>query len=180
MRHFLVLTVFSLLGACGATAQGPQGVYVPNQQSEFALGYTFVRFYEVPHILPSENGFTLSGAYYLRDWLAAEAEFTDLFGNQGSETSQLLFLGAGPRFRWPASQMIQLWVHGLIGDAHFTLDTPYGGKSALAYKGGGGVDFSFRDHSRVVYRMALDVIGTRFFGTYQYSPEATAGLVLKF
>lgn len=179
MRQLALLIVLCLLAVSGAAAQGPQGAYVANQQSEVALSYTFVRFYEVPHTLPSENGFTLSGAYYPRDWLAADVEFTAAFGNQDRKTSQLLFFGAGPRFRWPASQVVQLWVHGLIGDAHFAPKTPYGGESTLGYKGGGGIDFAFR-HNRVAYRIAADVIGTRFFGTYQYSPQASAGIVLKF
>jgi hypothetical protein len=67
----------------------------------------------------------------------------------------------------------------LIGSAHFTPKTPYGGESALAYKAGGGIDFSFR-HSRLAYRVSVDVIGTRFFGTYQYSPQTSAGIVLRF
>lgn len=179
MRQIVVLMVLYLLGACSAAAQGPQGVYAENQQSEIALTYTFVRFYEVPHTLPSENGFTLSGAYYPREWVAADVEFMGAFGNQNGEASQLLFFGGGPRFRWPASHVVQLWVHGLLGDAHFTPKTPYGSESAFAYEGGGGIDFAFH-HNRLAYRVAADVIGTRFFGTYQYSPQASAGIVLKF
>ncbi|HEX5424064.1 MAG TPA: hypothetical protein VFW94_10980 [Candidatus Acidoferrales bacterium] len=179
MPRFAVFIALSLFGAFSAAAQGPQGVYAPNQRSEVALTYTFVRFYEVPHTLPNENGFTLSGAYYPREWVGADLELTGAFGNQNDEASQLFFFGAGPRLRWPASDMIQLWVHGLIGDAHFTPKTPYGSESAFAYKGGGGIDLAFR-HSRIAYRIAADVVGTRFFGTYQYSPQVSAGIVFKF
>lgn len=160
-------------------AQGIQGVHPGNGQSEIGLTYTYVRFYEAPHTLPNENGFTLSGAYYPREWVAADLEFAGGFGNQAGESSQLFFFGAGPRFRWPGSRAVQLWVHGLIGYTHFTPQTPYGSESALGYEAGGGIDLKARNR-RVAYRVAADLMSTRFFGTYQYSPKVSAGIVFRF
>jgi hypothetical protein len=144
-----------------------------------ALTYTFVRFYEIPQTLPDEHGFTVSGAYYPRKWIAANLEFTGGFGKQAGESSQLFFFGAGPQFRWPASDNMELWVHGLLGYAHFAPQTPYGSESAFGYEAGGGIDLHARNR-RVAYRLAADATGTRFFGTYQCSPKLSAGIVFRF
>ncbi len=39
----------------------------------------------------------------------------------------------------------------------------------------GAIHFAFH-HSRVAYRIAADLVVTRFFGTYQYSPKCPPGL----
>jgi hypothetical protein len=179
MRQLAFLIGLSLLGACDATAQGLQGVHPETRQWEVGVGYALVRFYEVPQTTTNNNGFTFSGVYYGRKWLGADIEFTDTFGTQAGESSQLLFTGGGPRFRSPTYKTLQLWVHGLVGYSRLTPRTPYGGESALGYEAGGGIDL-VPHHSRVAYRLAADMIGTRFFGTYQYSPKVSAGVVFRF
>jgi hypothetical protein len=133
----------------------------------------------VPNTITNNNGFTLSGAYYLRKWVAADFELTDGIGTQAGQRSQILFTGGGARLRWPTSSPLEFWVHALVGDSYLTPKTAYGSQSALGYEGGAGVDL--RHHrSRIVYRLSADIVGTRFFGTYQYSPKVSAGVVFKF
>ena len=143
------------------------------------MGYTFFRFYEVPSTTPNFNGITFSGAYYMRKWVAADAEVTDSFRTQAGQNSQLLFAGGGVRFCYPASRALRLWVHGLAGHSHFTPKTAYGSESALGFEAGAGIDLRYR-HSPFALRLSADMVGTRFFGTTQYSPKATVGVVYRF
>lgn len=165
----------------GKPADPPQGVYGvrENYSWQAYLGYTYVRFYEVPGITLNKSGFNYSLVCYLKNWIGADGEFVATFGSQSGTSSHLLLGMGGARFRWVASRGLEFWAHGLAGAADFTPQTPYGGQSALGYEAGGGIDINTR-HRRWTYRVAADMVGTRFFGTYQYSPKISAGLVFKF
>jgi hypothetical protein len=146
---------------------------------QLSLGYTFLRFYEVPGITKNLNGFSYSMQYYFRPWIAADGEFLADFGSQFGTSSHFVFVGGGGRGRWQAPRGIDLWAHALAGYAHLTPQTAFGGQGAPAYIVGGGVDINAH-HQRWAYRFQVDMVGTTFFGTYQFSPAATAGLVFKF
>jgi hypothetical protein len=55
----------------------------------------------------------------------------------------------------------------------------YGGQSAFAYEAGGGVDINIH-HQRWAVRAQADLVGTRFFSTYQYSPKIAFGVVYRY
>jgi hypothetical protein len=165
-----------------APAEPPQGVYGVFQNFDWQAyaGYTFFRFYEVPNITQNMNGFNFSVAYYPRGgWVAAEGEFVAAFGSQAGVTSKFVLGMGGARFRWSAPRAVEVWVHGLAGGSHFTPQTAFGGQSAFGYEVGGGVDVNAHHH-RMAYRLQGDMVGTRYFGTYQYSPKISAGIVYKF
>jgi hypothetical protein len=67
----------------------------------------------------------------------------------------------------------------LFGYAHETPQTIFGSTSALAYTLGGGIDIGARNR-RFAYRISADMVGSRFFSTYQYSPKISVGIVYKF
>lgn len=160
----------------------PQGVYGVFQSFDWQAyaGYTFLRFYEVPNITQNLNGFNVSMAYYPQGgWIAADGELVAAFGSQAGVMSKFVQGMGGVRFRWSAPRALELWVHGLAGGSHFTPQTPYGGQSAFGYEVGGGVDLQGHHH-RIAYRLQADMVGTRYFGTYQYSPKISAGIVYKF
>lgn len=168
--------------AASAPAEPPQGVYGVFQNFDWQAyaGYTYLRFYEVPNVTQNMNGFNFSMAYYPRGgWIAADGEFVAVFGSQAGVTSNFVLGMGGARFRWSAPRAVEVWVHGLAGGSHLTPQTPYGSQSAFGYELGGGVDVNARQH-RVAYRLQGDVVGTRYFGTYQYSPKISAGIVYKF
>ncbi|MFZ3217118.1 MAG: hypothetical protein WA192_13765 [Candidatus Acidiferrales bacterium] len=142
------------------------------------LGYTFLRFYELPNITENTNGFNYSMVYYFKDWFGLDGEFAATHGTQDSVSSWFLFGGGGPRFRWSARKGIEIWAHALVGYSHFTPQTPAGNQHALAYEFGGGVDLPFKP--RWAIRVEADAMGTQYFNTYQYSPKASAGVVFKF
>jgi hypothetical protein len=179
MKHFAALCGLIALFAFGARAQGVQGVFVPTS-GEAYVGYTFMRFYALPNATLNMNGFDASVAYYLRaGWFAPEGELTGVFGSQAGANSTLVLGMGGGRARWNIRSGTEFWVHALAGGAHLTPQSPYGGEGAFAYEGGGGVDIGSR-HQRIAYRLEGDIVGTRFFGVYQYSPKISAGIVFKF
>jgi hypothetical protein len=158
--------------------QGVQGVF-PSHNWQAYVGYTYLRFYEVTNHTVNENGFNLSAAYYFKDWIAADGELVTAFGSYSGATSTFVSGAGGVRLRWSMQRGPELWLHALVGGAHATPKTPYGSEDAFAYEGGGGIDINSR-HSRLAYRLQADIVGTRFFSTYQYSPKISAGIVYKF
>ncbi len=144
-----------------------------------SISYTFFRFYETRGVQENMNGFNYSMVYYFLNWLGADGEFLAAFGSQTGTSSHFLFGGGGPRFRWSGPRGLELWGHGLVGYSHFTPQTPLGGQSAFAYELGGGVDLTLRNR-HWAYRAEGDVIGSRFFNTYQFSPTFSGGIVFKF
>jgi hypothetical protein len=158
--------------------QGVQGVYVNYNWQAYA-GYTFFRFYEVPGTQLDTNGFNLSMQYYFTNWFGLDGEFAATDTRQSHTNGWFLFGGGGPRFRWSGPRGLELWGHVLVGYSHFTPQTPFGSQDAFAYEAGGGGDINIR-RSRWALRLGADMVASHYFGTYQYSPKAFAGVVYKF
>jgi hypothetical protein len=159
----------------------PQGVYgvFQNFNWQAYMGYTFVRFTELPGAALNENGFNYSIVYYFKNWVGADGEFVATFGSQSGSASRFLVGAGGPRFRLSSSRGVEFWAHALVGASHFTPQTAYGKETALGYEVGGGIDISAH-HRRWAYRVEADAVGTQFFSTYQISPKLSAGVVFKF
>jgi hypothetical protein len=159
----------------------PQGVYgvFPNYHWQAYAGYTYLRFYEIPNVAGNTDGFNFSVAYYAKDWLAADGEVMATFGSQGGTSTTLVSEMGGVRVRWPSGGRLDVWVHALAGGSHFSPKTVFGGQEAFGYEAGGGVDFS-PHHRRLGYRLQADMVGTHYFGTFQYSPKVSFGVVYKF
>ena len=143
------------------------------------LGYTFTRFYEAPHMIKSLNGFDSSVSYYLKPWIGADGSLFVGFGNQAGSAARLAFGGGGLRARWAAPRGLELWAHGLAGRTHYVPQTAFGPQGAFGYEVGLGVDATGH-RQRIAYRLELDMLGSKFFGTYQLSPKASIGIVYKF
>ncbi|MBZ5500748.1 MAG: hypothetical protein LAN59_00715 [Acidobacteriia bacterium] len=146
-----------------------------------SAGYTFLRFYEIPSLTQEMNGLNLSLVYY-RQGGSAGGDVEMIVGQGGPQqgyTSKFASVMGGLRYRFALSRKVEWWVHGMAGTAHFLPQTPWSSQWAFAYAGGGGVDFNAHRH-RIAYRISADMIGTRFFGTYQYSPKVSVGIVYKF
>lgn len=170
--------------AAPSPAEPPQVVYgvKPNYDFQAYLGYTFLRFYEVPGTKINTNGFNYSIVYYpdrFHGWLGADGEFVLTFGSQFNEKARFLLGMGGARVRWAAPRNIEVWGHALLGGSHYVPQTSYGSQSAFGYELGGGVDINTHN-SRWAYRVSGDVVGTRYFNTYQFSPKISAGIVYKF
>ncbi len=158
---------------------GVQSVYQKYSFQAYA-GYTFVRFYAFPGTEANRNGFDISMSYFLRGGIwGVEGALTTTFGSIANETSDFVLVGGGPRVRWSGPRGIELWAHGLVGDAHFGPRIPNFNQDALAYELGGGVDINAH-FQRFAYRVEADMIGSRFYNTSQYSPKFSVGIVYKF
>jgi hypothetical protein len=163
-----------------APAPKPQDVtsVYENYAWQAYLGYSFMRFYELPNITKNTNGYNFSLVYYIKDHLGIDGEFQGDHLSQGGTGGWFLFAGGGARFRWALPRNMEIWAHGLGGWSHFTPQTAAGNRQSPAFEAGGGLDIAFR--SRLSLRFAADCVGTYYFGTYQFSPKGSAGIVFKF
>jgi hypothetical protein len=161
-----------------AEPQAVQGVFEKYSYDVYG-GYTFFRLYEVPGVETNMNGVNGSFVYWYRDRIGPDAEVFATYGSQPGQNSWLVFYGLGPRVRWIKPKGIDLWVHALAGGIYMTPQTPYGGQSAFAGVFGGGVDLNGH-HRHMAIRIAVDGVATHFFGTFQFSPKFSAGIVYKF
>jgi hypothetical protein len=161
-----------------AEPQTVQGVFEKYSYDVYG-GYTFFRFYEVPGVQSNMNGVNGSFVYWYRDRIGPDAEVFASYGSQPGQNSWFAFYGIGPRVRWIKPKGIDLWVHALVGGVYITPQTPYGGQAAFAGLLGGGVDLNGH-HRHMAVRIAIDGIATHYFGTAQFSPKLSAGIVYKF
>lgn len=159
--------------------QGVYGVF-ENYEWQASVGYTFFRFYEVPGTIVETNGLDFSMVYYpgFRR-IGADGEMVATFGSQSGTTAKFAAAMGGVRYRFGISRKSEIWIHGLAGGAHFLPQTALGSQSAFGYEAGVGMDFNLH-RSRLAYRIQADVLGTRFFHTYQYSPKISAGIVFRY
>jgi len=175
-------TAPSSSSADAGAAAPPQVVFGirPTYQFEAYVGYTFIRFYEVPGTTVNTNGFNYSIVYWPKDWIGADGEFVLTLGDQYPYQARFLLGMGGARVRWkPFRENIDLWAHGLAGATHFTPQTAYGSQGAFAYELGGGVDLN-TGHLRYAIRAGADMVGTRYFNTNQFSPKISIGFVYRF
>ncbi len=143
------------------------------------VGYEYLRFYEVPAITKNSNGFMYSMVYYLKDWIGLDGELNATHLSQYNTGGWFLLGAGGPRFRWSAPRGLEVWGHVMGGYSHFKPETSFGADHAPAFEVGGGVDIAAH-RGRLSYRVEADMVGTRYFSTYQYSPKVSAGVVFKF
>jgi hypothetical protein len=165
-----------------AAAEPPQVVIGIRENYPFQLyvGYTFLRFYEVPGRTVNTNGFNYSVVYYPKGWIGADGEFVLTLGDQYPYRAAFLLGMGGARVRWkPFQRNIEVWAHGLLGGSHFVPQTSYGGQGAFAYELGGGLDLN-TGSERYAIRAGADMVGTRYFNSNQFSPKISVGFVYKF
>jgi hypothetical protein len=171
----------SALGST-STDQEPPTVYGVFQNFNWQVsgGFTFFRFYVVPKVTENMAGLNLGMVYYPKGlWVGADGEFDGVWGNVLGQTSKFVLGMGGPRFRWAGPAGLEIWGHGLVGGSHFLPQTTFGKQEAFAYEAGGGVDINVHQR-RFAYRVEADMVGTRYFNTYQYSPKVAISFVYKF
>lgn len=161
-----------------ASPEEIKGVFGDYSTQVFA-GFTYFPFYKVPGTVENMPGADISMAYYLKYLVAADVEGFGTIGSNNGKTTHFVFFGAGPRVRYVTGRGPEFWAHALVGFAHSGPETVYINSTGFAFEAGGGVDFGM-PHRRWVYRVQGDMVGTRLFGTYQYSPKVAAGIVFKF
>src|SRR5579871_509841 len=162
----------------------PQGVYGvhPSYAWQISAGYTFMRLYLLPHHTLTMNGVNVGLSYFPGGgWIGADGQVIGLLWGSsifGDNAKGALAMG-GPRFRWIGPRNLELWGHALVGMGHELPQVSGRSQTAFAYEAGGGMDI-VPHGSRFAVRAEADMVGTRFFGTYQYSPQVSLGVVYKF
>lgn len=168
-----------------AQDQQPPSVYGVFRQYNWQAyaGYSFFRFYLVsrPNTIISMNGLDFGIVYFVPrfTWLGVEGQFIGEWGSYLGYSAKFAVGQGGVRYRWSAPRGVELWAHGLVGGTHFLPQTAYGGQGAFAYEAGVGADVGAH-HRRIAYRLELDMVGTRYFNTYQLSPRISVGVVFKY
>lgn len=160
----------------------PQGVYgvLQNYNWQAYVGFTHFVFYELPGVTGNLNGFNMSLAYYPHGGhFAGDGEFAAAFAPNSQVNTRIEMGLGGVRYRLQATPEIEIWAHGMVGGAKYLPQTPFGSEEAFAFAAGGGVDFS-PHHKRLGFRLQADMVGTRFFGTHQYNPKVSVGVIYKF
>jgi hypothetical protein len=170
----------SALALLPAPAPKPQDVtsVFENYAWQAYVGYSFMRFYELPSITKNTNGYNFGVVYYFTNHWGIDGEFQGTHLSQAGTGGWFLFGGGGARFRWALPRNMEIWAHGLAGWSHFTPQTAAGNQQAAAYELGGGLDIAFKP--RWSFRVSADAMATRYFDTYQFSPKGSAGIVFKF
>jgi len=171
------------LAASPADPQRPNvyGVF-QNYSLQIYAGYSFFRFYisSKPSLTENMNGLDFGGVYYPHaGWIGVEGQFLIEFGSLFKDSSKLALLSGGARFRWSAPRGAEIWGHALVSHAKFLPQTALGGQTAFGFVVGAGADLGSH-RSRFAIRVEGDLVGTRFFSTYQYSPRFAVGIVYKF
>lgn len=167
--------------ALSAPAASPQGVYGVLQSYNWQAyaGYTFLRFYEIPGVVDNMNGFNFSVVYYPHGGrIGVDGELAAAFASQSGLSTKFALGMGGARYRLPGTRGLNLWIHGLAGGSRFLPQTPFGNTDAFGFEVGGGIDLTPRG-KRLGYRLQADMVGTRYFGTHQYSPKISFGLVYR-
>jgi hypothetical protein len=152
----------------------------PQNTWEAYVGYTFLHFNIANGYSKNTNGLNLAVEYYPHagSW-GLDAESIATFGSAENQLLRLWTGMGGGRYRFAAPRGLEIWGHGLIGGAKFVPQTPLGGQTGFAFDLGGGVDVGAFNH-RLAFRFAGDLVATRFFGTEQYNPKLSAGVVFKY
>jgi len=171
--------------AADAPAQQQPTVYGVFQNYNWQIygGYSFMRLYVAskPSLVEDMSGLDLGIAYFLpkASWFGVEGQFVGEFGSLYGYESHFALGAGGARFRWSIPRGLVIWAHGMGGFSHLTPQTAFGGQTSWAYEVGGGLDIGAH-HRRLAYRVEADMVGTRYFGTYQDSPRISAGIVFKY
>jgi hypothetical protein len=160
--------------------QGPLGVF-RNYSWGFYGGYSFFRFYisSKPEAVSNMNGLDFGVVYYPHaGWIGIEGQGVFVFGSYLGDSSFALLSG-GARFRWSAPRDAEVWGHALVGYSKFIPQTAMGGQNAFGFEAGAGVDLGSH-RKRFAIRFEGDLVGTRYFSTYQFSPRFAAGIIYKY
>lgn len=145
---------------------------------QLGLGVSFERFRSSIYSA-SAVGTTTSLTYFLSDFLGVEGDVNTFFAPTiwQNEHIKLVNYGFGPKFEWRQPRW-EPWFHTLFGGTHALPQTADHGKNGFGVQLGGGADY--RLLPRLSARAEVDYVGTRLFGTWQNSGQATLSLVFHF
>ena len=192
MRHTVVGLALITLGVSAAAQQRPAQPAFATPRFDLSVGYNNIMANAPPAICNcfGLNGGYVSGSYFFKDWLGAEAEVSGSHANNISGLGQDLTLFsfmAGPRVTLPHHRLVPFGevlvggAHG--GDSYFPTGNSYTtSATSFAVSAGGGLDI------HLTQRLAVQAFDVQYLHTSL--PNGTsneqnqlmigAGLVLRF
>ena len=138
------------------------------------FGYSWTQFQAFDQNL---NGFQGSFTMFIHE-IGLEGQYIGELGSRDGYKSRLTFAGGGVHVRFRTTSKTQPWVHVLVGEAHYSPQTAFGGRDSFAWEAGLGIDYAFSRWISV--RAGGDAFGTQFFHDTQVNPIVHGGIVFNF
>lgn len=179
MKRIALIVCLASLCAISATAQRS------SQTEDRGTGEAYLGYQHTTGDI-GENGWNISGAKYLGDRFAGEADLAGQYGSSsllGVKVNQheysFLF---GPKVMFTTSdEKLTPWAHLLLGVAHQGFDSNIGANNAdssFAWALGGGVDYHITD--QIAARGKLDLYHTSYFSNGDSHARFGFGVVYTF
>ncbi len=139
---------------------------------EIYLGYSLLD----GDTLSKASGFEATLMGNVNDWLGLKADFSGNYRSEGPAHAHELNVLFGPQVSDHIDRL-NLFVHGLVGIAHFGGNGP--SDTGAAWVLGGGADYDL-NRSFAVRFAQLDYHGGHVFGATQKDFRFSAGLIFRF
>ncbi|HEV7521260.1 MAG TPA: outer membrane beta-barrel protein [Candidatus Angelobacter sp.] len=172
MRKILVLFTF-LFFAISGWSQTTRNMSHEGSSGDVFIGYSLLNGDTLSH----GSGWEAALTGNLRDWFGLKADLGGNYKSVGGLSAREYNIIFGPQISHRVNKF-NIFVHGLLGVAHFSTD---GGPSdtGAAWTLGGGVDYDL--NSNFAFRpIQLDYHGAHVFSTTQKDARYSVGLVYRF
>jgi opacity protein-like surface antigen len=167
----LILTIAVL--ALSATAFAQRARHQEGAGGDIYLGYSLLD----GDTLSKASGFEAALTGNFNDWFALKADFSANYQSADGVHGREFNLLFGPQVS-TGSDRLRIFGHGLIGLAHFSVDSGPSDTSA-GWVLGGGADWKLNDQFAVRFAQ-LDYHGAKIFNTTQKDLRFSAGVLFRF
>jgi hypothetical protein len=172
MHKILVLFTFLFFSISG-WSQTTHNMSHEGSSGDVFIGYSLLNGDTLSH----GSGWEAALTGNLRDWFGLKADLGGNYKSVGGLSAREYNIIFGPQISHRVNKF-NIFVHGLLGVAHFSTD---GGPSdtGAAWALGGGVDYDL--NSNFAFRpIQLDYHGAHVFSTTQKDARYSVGLVYRF
>ncbi|MCU1219870.1 MAG: hypothetical protein JWM08_331 [Candidatus Angelobacter sp.] len=172
MHKILVLFTFLFFSISG-WSQTTRNMSHEGSSGDVFIGYSLLNGDTLSH----GSGWEAALTGNLRDWFGLKADLGGNYKSVGGLSAREYNIIFGPQISHRVNKF-NIFVHGLLGVAHFSTD---GGPSdtGAAWTLGGGVDYDL--NSNFAFRpIQLDYHGAHVFSTTQKDARYSVGLVYRF
>jgi hypothetical protein len=172
MRKILVLFTF-LFFSIGGWSQTTRNMSHEGSSGDVFIGYSLLNGDTLSH----GSGWEAALTGNLRDWFGLKADLGGNYKSVGGLSAREYNIIFGPQISHRVNKF-NIFVHGLLGVAHFSTD-PGPSDTGAAWTLGGGVDYDL--NSNFAFRpIQLDYHGAHVFSTTQKDARYSVGLVYRF
>jgi opacity protein-like surface antigen len=172
MLKILVLFTFLFFSISG-WSQTTRNMSHEGSSGDVFIGYSLLNGDTLSH----GSGWEAALTGNLRDWFGLKADLGGNYKSVGGLSAREYNIIFGPQISHRVNKF-NIFVHGLLGVAHFSTD-PGPSDTGAAWTLGGGVDYDL--NSNFAFRpIQLDYHGAHVFSTTQKDARYSVGLVYRF